>query len=65
MQYLGPCFHVIMEFMNSDEKPLLTQNCFSQEVLENNFSKTLLEDFKEKLFGEKKSRKDRQIHGKL
>ena len=27
-----------MEFMDSDEQRFLTQNCFSQEVLESHFS---------------------------
>ena len=35
IQWVGPCFHVTMD---SDEELFLTQNCFSQEVLEPNFS---------------------------
>ena len=39
MELFGPCFHVIMEFMDSDVEGLfLTQNCFSQEGCEPNFS---------------------------
>ena len=30
----SPCLHVIIEVMDSDEELFLTQNCFSQEVLE-------------------------------
>ena len=39
MELVGPCFHVIMEFTESDMEGLfLTQNCFSQEAWEPNFS---------------------------
>ena len=38
MQLLGPCFHVIMEFMDSDVEGLFpTQNCFLQGAWEPNF----------------------------
>ena len=39
MELVGPCFHVFMEFMDSDVEGLfLTQNCFSQEAWEPSFS---------------------------
>ena len=34
IQKVGPCFDVIAEFMDSNKDLFLTQNCFSQEVLE-------------------------------
>ena len=35
----GPCFHTIMELIDSEKELFLTE-FFSQEVLEPNFSKT-------------------------
>ena len=67
--------------MDSDKELFLTQNCFSQEVEESNFSmgciigekgndlesdpRTLSMKIWRKYYPRKKSRKDRQIHGKL
>ena len=67
--------------MDSDEELFLTQNYFSQEVLEPNFSmdcivgeigndlesdpQTLYTKIWRKYYLRKKSKKERQIHGKL
>ena len=67
--------------MDSDKELFLTQNCFSQEVEESNFSmgciigekgndlesdpRTLSMKIWRKYYPRKKSRKDRQIHGKF
>ena len=68
--------HVIMEFMDSDKELFLTQNCYCQEVfklilawadywLNGKWSRVWSTEHSPRRFEGKKSKKDRQIHGKL